>query len=114
MIPFLAIFIVLVACVIGGIGAVLLKLGSTGSLHPLQVIKNYRLVGGLFLYGLATIMFIPALKMGDLSILYPLTSTTQIWVVIFSLVILKENINAWKWLGVVAIVAGTTLISLGG
>jgi uncharacterized membrane protein len=110
----MAIMLVLAACVVGAFGALGLKLGSAGHLHPRHVLKNYKLLLGLFLYGVSTVMFIPALKYGDLSVLYPLTSATQVWVVILSVFFLKEKMNTLKWAGIVAIIIGVTLISIGG
>jgi uncharacterized membrane protein len=114
MTPLIAILLIVVACVIGGVAALALKIGSAKPLTPKHLIRNYTLMLGLILYGLATVLFIPALKYGQLSILYPLTSLTQVFVVIFSVYFLKEKMNKWRWFAVVAILLGVTLLSIGG
>ncbi len=114
MIEVMGIVLVIVACFIGGFGALFLKMGSGAKLSVTSLMKNWKLILGLLLYGVATAMFIPALKYGQLSVLYPLTSTTHVWVVIFSRLFLKENINIWKWIGIACIILGVTFLGFGG
>ena len=114
MIKLLAIGLVLFACVIGAFGALLLKIGSKKfSFKIKELIKNYKVIAGVALYGISSIIFIWALKYGDLSLLYPFSATTYIWVALFSIKFLKEEMNAWKWLGIAAIIAGVSLIGIG-
>ncbi|MFH1590740.1 MAG: EamA family transporter [archaeon] len=111
----LAIVLVLVASFIGAFGALLLKTGSDSfSFNPLKLLRNYRLTFGLSLYAVSSIMFIIALKQGDLTILYPLVSTTYIWTAIVSTKFLNERMNSKRWLGILAIVIGVSLIGIGG
>ncbi|HLC64885.1 MAG TPA: EamA family transporter [Candidatus Nanoarchaeia archaeon] len=109
-----AIFVVLVASIIGSVGALMIKKGAAEfSFHPLKLIKNYYVLIGAFLYGIGTILFIPALKHGELSVLYPFVSTSYIWVSILSMSFLGEKMNREKWLGIALIIVGVTLIGLG-
>lgn len=109
----LSILLVLLASIIGAFGAIFLKKGSKGfSLNIIDLIKNRSIVTGIILYGLSAIMFVSALRYGELSILYPLVSTTYVWVALFSVRILKERMNQYKWLGIVLIVIGVLTIGI--
>ncbi len=105
--PVWTIGVVLLACVIAAFGALFLKMGSAKILFNLKtIIYNKKLVFGVLAYGISTIMFIPALKYGELSVLYPFAATSYIWVTLFSKWFLKEEINSWKWVGIVIILIG--------
>jgi drug/metabolite transporter (DMT)-like permease len=79
----------------------------------IKILTDIRLISGFFLYIIATIIFIYILRTTELSFLYPLTSLTYIYVSLFSYYILKEKYNRYKVLGVLLIVFGIVLISVG-
>ena len=108
-----AILLVVSAAVIGSLAPILIKKASKDITLSLDIIKNKYLLGGISLYGLGTLMFIPALKGGELSVLYPLVSVTYVFVAVFSVKLLKEKMNVFKWLGIALIISGVTLIGLG-
>ncbi|MBI4439492.1 EamA family transporter [Candidatus Woesearchaeota archaeon] len=109
-----AIFVVLLASFIGSIGALMVKKGAAEfSLNPLKLIRNYHVILGGLLYVLGTVLFVPALKHGDLSVLYPFSSTSYVWVTLLSIFFLKEGMNKEKWVGIALIVIGVTFIGLG-
>ncbi|MBS3113291.1 EamA family transporter [Candidatus Woesearchaeota archaeon] len=109
-----AIIGVFIASLFGGIGALYLKKGSDNiKLNFWKLIKNYDLIKGILCYGFSTLLFIPSLKFGELSVLYPITSFTYIWVILFSLIFLNERMNKYKWLGLILIVIGVILIGIG-
>ena len=109
-----AIALVISATFIGAIGPILLKRGSGRfSLNPFAQIKNRSLIGGIFFYVLSSLLFIPALRGGDLSVLYPLVSVSYIWVSLLSVKFLGEKMGALKWIGVFLIIVGVSLIGLG-
>ena len=108
----IAVVLVIAGTVIGSFGAIFLKKGSTSlTLQPKELAKNRQLLLGLFLYGLSTIPFIIALKYGQVSILYPITSLTNIWVCLLSPLMLGENMNLTKWAGIALIINGVISIS---
>lgn len=114
MTPLWSIILVLVAVIIGAVGAVFLKKASQKlKFRFWSLVKNYYLISGFLLYGVSTVLFIIALKWGELSILYPLVATVYIWIAIFSIRFLGESMNKWKWLGIALIIIGVTLIGLG-
>jgi multidrug transporter EmrE-like cation transporter len=106
--------LVVLTTLIGSFGPIFLKKASAEfSLNPFKVIKNKELVIGIFFYAMGTVLFIPALKGGELSVLYPLVSLAYVWVALLSKFMLKENINALKWAGILLIIIGVSLIGLG-
>ena len=112
MVDPLAVSIVVTATVIGAFGSLLLKTGSSRvNLNPFDQIKNWRLILGIFLYGISAIMFIVALKRGDLSVLYPITSLSYVWIAFLSNKFLGEKINSFKIIGTILIVMGVILIA---
>ena len=109
-----AIGLVIFATVIGSFGPILLKKASKKKLSSIKsLITNYHLFGGFAFYGMGTILFIPALKGGELSVLYPLVSVTYIFVALFSIKLLNEKMNSLKWIGIVLIIIGVIFIGLG-
>ena len=109
-----AIGLVIAATLIGAFGPILLKKASEKKLSELKsLITNYHLFGGASLYAVGTFLFIPALKGGDLSVLYPFVALTYIWVSLLSVKFLGEKMNKFKWLGIALIIVGVTFIGLG-
>ena len=123
-----AILLVLGACVLGSFGPVFIKKGVNKHKErpaiPAKGIKalfnlafaiatNWRIIVGLVFYGLSSVLFIPALRGGDLSVLYPLVASSYIWVSIWSVLFLKERMTALKIIGIVLIIAGISCIGFG-
>ncbi len=109
-----AIGLVIFATLVGAFGPILLKKASEKKLSKISsLMKNYHLFGGVSLYGFGTILFIPALKGGDLSILYPFVALNYIWVSLLSVRFLGEKMNSMKWMGIALIIAGVSFIGIG-
>ena len=109
-----AIGLVIMATLVGAFGPILLKKASARSLSKLSsLMTNYNLFGGVALYGIGTMLFIPALKGGELSILYPFVALGYIWVSLLSVKFLGEKMNKMKWLGIFLIIFGVTFIGFG-
>ncbi len=107
-----AMVLVLIASIIGSLGAVYLKKASKSLTLDIKSIFNKKLIFSLFLYGISTILFIPALKGGELSILFPLVATVYIWVALLSTKLLHEKMNKHKWIGISLIISGVIFIGL--
>ena len=109
-----AIGLVILATLLGAFGPILLKKASEKRLSRLSsLIRNYHLMGGVALYAIGTILFIPALKGGDLSVLYPFVSLAYVWVSLLSIKFLGEKMNMLKWIGVSLIIVGVSFIGIG-
>lgn len=106
-----AIGLVILGTIIGAFGALLFKQGSRKvSLNIKSFIKNKKLIIGFVLYGLSAVIFIPALKGGELSVLYPLVAISYIWVSLLSIKFLKEKMNKFKIIGIFLIIIGVVFI----
>ena len=109
-----SIALVILATIIGAFGPILLKKASAKRLSKIKsLVTNYHLFGGVALYAVGTILFIPALKGGDLSVLYPFVALSYIWVSFLSVRFLGEKMNKLKWLGIALIIIGVTFIGVG-
>ena len=111
----LAMVLVVVATLIGTWGALYFKLGAdklTSKILQLENLKIKELWIAVVCYGVSSIFFLGGLRGGDLSVLYPITSLTYIWVALLSMKVLKETMNSYKWLGIVFILIGVTVIGL--
>ena len=90
------------------------KLGSASiSFNILSIITNYHLYIGVFLYIFGFVLMIKAFKGGEVTILYPIVSTSYIWVGFLSVLYLGESLNFLKWTGIITIVFGIIFINLG-
>ena len=109
-----AIGLVLLSTTLGSFGPLFLKKASGKlTLNLKSIFSNYNLLIGLSFYALGTVLFIPALKGGDLSVLYPLVALAYVWVSLLSIKFLDEKMTQLKWLGVSLILVGISLIGLG-
>lgn len=110
-----AIILVVIGSFIGGIGPIFLKWGSMKiNLRDFStIIFNKYLILGVLVYGISTLIFIPALKGGELSVLYPLVGLGYIWVCFYSKYILHERITWLKWAGISVIVLGVAFVGFG-
>lgn len=75
------------------------------------ILANYYLLAGILLYAVGGIIIIISLRGGEVSVLYPIIATSYIWVSLLSVKFLGESMNAFKWMGIIAIIAG--IISIG-
>ena len=106
------ILLVVLATIIGSVGSLFLKKASTNLKFSLRGVFNFKLMFGIFMYFLATLIFITALRKGNLNTLYPLTSLSYIWVSLLSIRFLKEKMNRFKWGGIFLILVGVIVITL--
>jgi uncharacterized membrane protein len=110
--------IILVICCtfLNSYAQILYKIGSQ-SLSPdfLKIITNVPIITGLFLYFIAALVLVYALKKGELSILYPFLALSYIWVSLLSTRFLPvpEQMNSYKWIGVAIIILGVSFIGIG-
>lgn len=109
-----AIGLVISATLIGAFGPILLKKASAKKfLNLSSLATNYELFGGVALYAVGTLLFIPALKGGELSVLYPFVALSYVWVSLLSVKFLGEKMNKFKWFGIALIIIGVSFIGLG-
>lgn len=116
-----SIAIVAVATILSALGPIFMKKGAaTFTLNPRKILrnpavlfKNWGVIIGCSFFGLSAIVFVIALRFGELSVLYPITSLSYIWACLLSIRFLNERMNRLKWLGILCIIIGVTLIGFG-
>ena len=109
-----ALLLILLCTFVNAFAQVFLKLGVKNFVFDIfLIITNYSLLTGLFLYGLSSLLFIYALKNGDLSVLTPLFSLTYVWVNILSVYLLAEAIRPKQGAGIASILIGVWIIAKG-
>tara|TARA_Y100000310_G_C20599462_1_gene772257 strand:- start:789 stop:1142 length:354 start_codon:yes stop_codon:yes gene_type:complete len=111
---FLGISLIIFATIIGSFGALFLKFASRHvHRNNIKVLFQPMLYLGIFLYGISALIFVFALKFGDLSALYPVVALSYVWISLLSIKFLKEKMNDIKWFGILLILIGVILIGLG-
>src|SRR3989344_1769168 len=107
----LAILMVLGCSVLAAVGQIFLKMGSAGvSGNLLSWLTNTKLILGIALYAISTIIFGRALKLGEVSVLYPIIAASYIWVAILASLFLGEQFSIMRWAGIGLIVLGIVFI----
>ncbi|MAG50333.1 hypothetical protein CL621_01670 [archaeon] len=106
-----AIVATLFAAFLAALGAFFLKKSSFSKLNIRIFLNKFTIIAITF-YGLSSVIFIIALKGGELSALYPIGATSYIWANILSIFFLKEKMNLYKWLGVIIIIIGITFVNI--
>ncbi|MBI2129146.1 EamA family transporter [Candidatus Woesearchaeota archaeon] len=106
-----AIGLVVLGTVIAAFAPILWKKASKVS--GIRSFLNWKFIAGVMLYGLGTVAFIPALKGGELSVLYPFVSLSYVWVSLLSIKFLKEKMTLLRWIGIGLIILGVSFIGIG-
>ncbi len=115
---YLIIALIFISAIMASVGAVFLKKGAkhfnlrVSRKFIFEMMKNYQLLIGIIMYALSSVFFILALRLGELSVVYPLTSLTYIFVCLLSIYFLNEKMNKYKWAGIAFILIGVVLITL--
>jgi drug/metabolite transporter (DMT)-like permease len=116
----LAIIIVLACTLLVAAAQYLIKQGANHLSHAgllatlIGIFTIPQLFAGYCLYGVFTVMFVYALRHGELSILYPLIALGYVWVTITAVVAFHETMNPLKLAGLAVIVAGVAVLGWGG
>ena len=107
-----SILLVIVATFIGAIGSIFLKKGADNLvMNLIKLIKNKDLYIGIVLFIFSSVFYVWALSSAELSLLYPITSLSYVWISFLSIRFLGEKMNNFKWLGITFIILGVFLIT---
>jgi len=112
--PVSSMALVIVASMFGSFGMVFFKAGAnnmTGGLPGL--IFNWRLILGIALYLLSSVFFVLGVKVGELSILYPLVSLGTVWTLLWARLFFNEPLTKAKFAAVGLILIGIVFLNLG-
>ncbi len=116
----LAIIIVLACTLLVAISQYLIKVGANRLSHAgliatmIGIFTIPQLFAGYCLYGIFTVLFIYALRHGELSILYPLIALSYVWATITAVLAFHESMNAFKTVGLLLIILGVGVLGFGG
>jgi multidrug transporter EmrE-like cation transporter len=106
--------LVLIASVIGSLGAVCLKAGAASLRRGYKYLFfNFRLGLGVALFLASSYFFVLGIREGELTILYPLVALGYIWTLFWSRLFFNEPFTRLKVFGLLLILVGVVFIGLG-
>lgn len=110
-----AIVLMIICTLILAIGNIFWKMASDNFVFDFfKIITNNSLILGLIFYCMSGLLFIFALKGGQLTVIHPMISLNLIWAAILAPFILtQDSMNFAKWTGIIVIVGGVSLIGYG-
>ncbi len=113
--PISSVMLVLASAFLASVSQILYKLSwrLNGLNNIINVLFSPYPYIGLFLYGVAFVFLIAALRKGELSVLYPFLATSFLWVSLFSVFFLNESFGTFKILGFASVVIGIVLLGRG-
>ena len=112
MIDLIAVLLIVAGSLVGSFASITLKKGT--NLYAVRELwKGKHLWIGLTLYGLSVVFYLLALPREELSVLYPLVSMNYLFTTLFSVHMLGEKMNKWKWYGLGGIIIGVVLSGFG-
>jgi len=79
----------------------------------ISIMTNWQIILGITLYALGAVLVIIALRGGEVTVLYPIITSSYIWVSFGSVYFFGEKMNSFKWVGVFLIILGIILITFG-
>jgi len=78
-----------------------------------EIWTNWQLFVGFILYGIGLVLFLLAMRGGDVNVLYPIIATSFIWTNLLAITYLSESVPLLKWIGSLGIMVGISLIGIG-
>ena len=115
-----AIWIVICCTLLVAVSQYLIKVGANHLSHAglmgtmVGIFAIPQIFAGYCLYGIFTVLFVYALRHGELSILYPLIALSYVWVTITAVFAFHDHMNPLKIAGLVVIVTGVAVLGWGG
>ncbi|MFQ6092881.1 MAG: EamA family transporter [bacterium] len=76
-----------------------------------SLVSSPYILGGLFLFGVATLVWLEVLSRVELSLAYPLMSISYVLGVMAAILFFHEHVSVVRWLGVGVVCLGIFLIS---
>lgn len=112
MISAFSLLLMLAGVLAGSLAVVILKKGT--SQYSLGQLFFHRVFWeGVILFGLSLLFYVVVLQREDLSVVYPLGSMSYLVTTLLSVKYLGEKMNRWKWIALIGVMAGVTLIAIG-
>ncbi len=76
-----------------------------------RIAISFYIILGLFLYVIATIVFLFLINKYPISLIVPLSSISFIFTMIAGIIVFKEQVNLTNWAGAIVILIGVYLIT---
>ena len=111
--PISSILLVFLASLIGSFGAVFLKLGAAKLKQGFWNIFNLQLAFGVAIFLLSSVFFVMGIRVGELSVLYPMASLGYIWTLLWSRLFFQEALTRGKFVGLGLILLGVFFVGMG-
>jgi multidrug transporter EmrE-like cation transporter len=112
-----AMLAVLLCTFINAASQALIKQGTaTLGLHPTMletavgIVTKPLLFAGYSLLGVSAVLFVLALRKGDLSLLYPVLTLGYVWVTVLSVAMFHDSMNPFKIAGIAVIISGVAVL----
>ena len=112
-----AMLLVLFCTFVNAASQVFIKKGTASlGAHPslvetaVGIFTRPMLFSGYALLGASTVMFVLALRRGELSLLFPILTLGYVWVTILSVLIFHDSMNLFKIAGVAVIILGVAIL----
>jgi len=104
----------IICTVFTSIGQFFIKKGTlTLTFNLIELLTNYSLIFGLFLYGLSGVLLVFALRQGELNVIYPMISFSYIWTTLISVFLLNEQVSGIQISGIGFVLFGVFFITKG-
>lgn len=115
--------LIIISVALGALGQILMKNGMAkigplknsnflnGVLYFVKAIFSPLVFLGLFSYGISMIIWLWVLSKFDLSYARPFVSLGYIFIILYSLFVLKENIQITRWVGLLFILVGIFFVA---
>ena len=109
-----AILLMIVCTIFTSSAQIFYKMGADRlQFNIISIITNWHIISGLILYGLGAVLVIIALRGGEVTVLYPIITSSYIWVSLGSVYFFGEKMNSFKWIGIFLIILGIIIITFG-
>ena len=79
-----------------------------------KIVTNPRIIGGFGFFGVGAVFWLAAISRVPLSWAYPMLSIGYLLILLFSAVILKEQVAPLRWIGALIICVGIVLVFRSG
>lgn len=112
MLNLFAAFLVLIATFSGAFSSLFMKKGAERfNFNLFEQLRNKDLILGVALFLAGFLIYVYALTLEKLSLLYPITSLTYVWIAFISMKLLHEKMNLYKWIGISLIIIGIFFVT---
>jgi len=109
-----SIVLMIICTILTSTAQILYKIGANKlTFDFISIITNWPLILGITLYGLGAILVVIALRGGEVTVLYPIITTSYVWVTLASGYFFGEIVNKFRWLGITLIIIGIIMITFG-